>query len=264
MVMNGKESQWRSKFIQPRLRWSKQAMRPAELGEAMMGIMLARDNLLEDANYDKIVPNHYLVELSPLNYSHNYQPIEERLIKQLIGKLLEYLTTTNSRLGRKEYRLGGPLTLEIHPAPGLTDWQARISYCIQPEPFPFPAASAPQTTCLELLSSGERWDLTPGITTIGRNKTCQVHLTHPEIQEKRLVSGQHAYIVDDQQNWRLFDGSPTGKPSTNGTYVNGAAVPPEGRLLQDGDLISLAAVDSDHAPPDASGMVTIIFRGSCS
>lgn len=239
-------------------------MRPAELGEAMMGIMLARDNLLEDANYNKIVPNHYLVELSLPNYHRNYQPIEESLIKQLTGKLLDQLMTTNSRLGRKEYRLGGPLTLEIRPAPDLTDRQARISYCIQPEPLPFQAGSTPQSACLELISSGERWDLTTGITTIGRNKTCQVHLTHPEIQEKRLVSGQHAYIVDEKENWRIFDGSRTGKPSTNGTYVNGAAVPPQGKLLQDGDLISLAAVDSAPAPAGASGLVTLRFSGSCS
>jgi hypothetical protein len=111
-------------------------MRPAELSEALIGVMLARENILEDVNYNKIVPNRYLVELGENNYARSYQPIQERVLKQWADKLLEHMMTTNSRLGRKEYRFGGPIMVELRPVPDLTDSQARILSCIQPESCP--------------------------------------------------------------------------------------------------------------------------------
>jgi hypothetical protein len=258
------DNRWRSKLIQPRLRWGKQSMRPAELSEALIGVMLARENILEDVNYNKIVPNRYLIELGEDNYARSYQPIQERVLKQWADKLLEHMMTTNSRLGRKEYRFGGPIMVELRPVPDLTDSQARILSCIQPETAPVQPPPVIRPACLELLRAGQRWYLAPGITTIGRDPTCEIHLTQPEVQEKRLVSGQHAYIKNDEISWRLFDGSPNGKPSTNGTYINGIPVPVEGQLLQDGDLITLAALDPSHPMPDTPGVATIRFNKDCS
>lgn len=258
------DNRWRSRLIQPRLRWSKGPLRPAELSEALMSVMLARENILEDVNYNKIVPNRYLVELGQDNYARRYQPIEERVLKQWADKLLEHLMTTNSRMGRKEYRFGGPIAIEMRPVPDLTDSQARILSCIQPESAPIQPPPVVRPACLELLTSEQRWYLAPGINTIGRDKTSEIHLTHADVQEKRLVSGQHAYITNDETSWRLFDGSPNGKPSTNGTYINRVPVPPEGQLLQDGDIITLAALDPDHPLPDTPGVATFRFNRDCS
>ena len=72
------------------------------------------------------------------------------------------------------------------------------------------------------------WALYPGVNTMGRSESCQVYLDMPQVQEKRLVSGQHAYIVMENGACILFDGSPDGKPSANGTYVNLRRVPPNG------------------------------------
>jgi hypothetical protein len=239
-------------------------MRPAELSEALIGVMLARENILEDVNYNKIVPNCYLVELGQDNYAHNFQPIQQSVLKQWKDKLLEHLMTTNSRLGRKEFRFGGPVTIEMRPVPDLSDSQARILSCIQSESAPVQPPPAVRPACLELFSTGQRWYLAPGITTIGRDKTSEIHLTQADVQAKRLVSGQHAYIVNDENSWRLFDGSPNGKPSTNGTYINGIPIPPEGTLLQDGDLITLAALDPDYPSPDTPGVAAFRFSRDCS
>jgi hypothetical protein len=113
MRVDGQDNRWRTKLIQPRLRWSKQPLRPAELSEALTDVMMARENILEDVNYNKIVPNCYLVELGQDNYSRNFEPIQQRVIKQWTDKLLEHLMTTNSRLGRKEFRFGGPISIEM-------------------------------------------------------------------------------------------------------------------------------------------------------
>lgn len=235
-------------------------MRPAEVSEALTGVMLARENILEDVNYNKIVPNRYLVELGQDNYARNFQPIQQRVLKQWRDKLLEHLMTTNSRLGRREFRFGGPVTIEIRPVPDLSDPQARILSCIQPESTAVQPPPVVRPACLELLNCGERWFLAPGITTMGRDTTCEIHLTQDDVQAKRLVSGQHAYIVNDENGWRLLDGSPSGKPSTNGTYVNGMSIPAEGALLQDGDLITLAALDPDHPLPDTPGVAAFRFN----
>jgi hypothetical protein len=259
-----KENRWRSKLIQPRLRWSKQPIRPAELSEALMGVMLARENILEDVNYNKIVPNCYLVELGQDNYARSFQPIRQRVLKQWMDKLLEHLTTTNSRLGRLEYRFGGPITIEMRPVQNLSDSQARILSCIQPESAAIHPPPVIRPPCLEHFSDGQRWYLAAGTTTIGRDTTCEIHLTQSDVQEKRLVSAQHAYIINDENSWRLFDGSPAGKSSTNGTYVNGIPVPREGILLQDGDLITLAALDPEHPLADTPGVAVLRFFQDCA
>jgi hypothetical protein len=264
MRVDGQDNRWRTKLIQPRLRWSKQPLRPPELSEALTDVMMARVNILEDVNYNKIVPNCYLVELGQDNYTRNFEPIQQRVIKQWTDKLLEHLMTTNSRLGRKEFRFGGPISIEMRPVPDLIDSQARILSCIRPERAPVLPPPVVRPACLELFSDGQRWYLAPGITTIGRDAACEIYLTQADVQEKRLVSGQHAYIVNDENSWRLFDGSPTGKPSTNGTYVNGIPVHPEGTLLQDGDLITLAALDPDHPSPDTPGVAAFRFTRDCA
>ena len=80
------------------------------------------------------------------------------------------------------------------------------------------------------------------------------------MQEKRLVSSQHAYLQCQAGRYLLFDGAPNGKPSTNGTYVNGQRVPASGYLLQQGDLILLAAIKPAEPRPDTPGVVTLRFK----
>jgi hypothetical protein len=227
--------------------------------------MLARENILEDVYYRKIVPNRYIVEVSEGNYNRNYRSIAGQITGQWRSRLLEELTTANSRLGRREYAFGGPVQLDLQPAADLKENQVRIRWLVGTAESGGGASGA----CLELVSTAgaggaRRWTLNTGTTSLGRYDVCDIHLDQPEVQEQRLISGQHATLRSEPDGrFRLYDGSPTGKPSRNGTFVNGRRVPPEGWLLQDGDLVLLASPDPLQPRPGAPGTATFTFYTNC-
>ena len=288
-----------------RLPWLNHPIRPADIGGDLRDAMLTRENMLEDVNYQKVVPNRYVVEVSADNYARQYRPIEGQVLRQWREKLMVDLVTANSRQGRKEFRFGGRLRMEIRPAADLKDNEARILSRIEPD-APVQAASAPRgprvqgvnppaaarphvvapihpsqtrppadfvvrpggpppqgapasAAYLELVPSGQRWTLYTGVNTIGRSDSCQIYLNSQVIQEKRLVSGQHAYIVFEKGICTLHDGSPDGRPSSNGTYVNLRRVPQGGYHLQNGDAIVLAALDPLFPRSDTPGVATLYF-----
>ena len=109
-----------------RLPWLNRPIRPADIGSELRGAMLTRENMLEDVNYQKVVPNYYVVEVSEQNYERQFRPIEGNVLQQWRERLLEELVTANSRQGRKEFRFGGRLRLEVRPASDLRDNEARI------------------------------------------------------------------------------------------------------------------------------------------
>ena len=286
-----------------RLPWLNRPIRPADIGAELRGAMLARENMLEDVNYQKVVPNHYVVEVSESNYGSQFRPIELNILQQWRERLLEELMTANDRQGRKEYRFGGRLRVEVRPASDLRDTEARVLCRIeadggpsaardaQPQPAPHitpPPAARPHpvppmrtasstaaahrappappsadaalsVAFLELVPGGQRWALYPGVNTIGRSESCQIYLSMPVVQEKRLVSGQHAYIVMERGMCMLYDGAPDGRPSANGTFVNLRRVPSSGYRLQNGDAIVLAAADPLYPRSDTPGVVTFYF-----
>lgn len=251
---------WQVRLVGPRLPWQSGNIRPAELGEALCEALLARENLLEDADYLKIVPNRYIVEVNDKNYQRNYQPIEARLLEQWRVKMLDRLTTTNSRQGRQEYQLGGGLSLEIRPVADLAESQARILSQVQTGAAAGPAAGSRSPGSLELLTGGGRWPLRPGVLTIGRDKRCDIYLDARVIQEKRLVSGVHAHLLCEGEEVYLFDGAPGGGPSKNGTYLNNRRVPYGGQRLRDGDVIVLAALNPADPRPDTPGVAALRYR----
>jgi hypothetical protein len=301
------------------------ALLPAEAGEGLREAMLARDNQMEDVNYTRVVPNRFVVEVAPNNFAQHYGPIAGQVIKQWSDRLLEALMTANSRQGRRAFRFGGRLRIEIRPAANLQENEARILSRIEPDlpppqvstpPGARPRPQAPLTSTgsrprmgqqplpprqsgtvnpqrnmpasspatipgapprgerpggagarggravsayLELVPTGQRWALYPGVNTIGRSETCQIYLNIPVVQERRLVSGQHAYVVMENGVCTLYDGSPDGRPSSNGTYVNLRRISPQGYRLQNGDAIVLAAVDPLFPRSDTPGTVTFYF-----
>jgi pSer/pThr/pTyr-binding forkhead associated (FHA) protein len=82
----------------------------------------------------------------------------------------------------------------------------------------------------------------------------------PAVQAARLVSGCHAHILYREDEHVLFDGESGGKPSTNGTFVNARRVGPEGRALEDGDVILLASLDPERPRLDTPGVVALVFH----
>ncbi|RPI80898.1 MAG: DUF2662 domain-containing protein [Chloroflexi bacterium] len=243
------ELRWQVELIKPRIPWKKSPLLAAELGGRLCDWMLSRENLIEDANYQKIVPNLYVVELSRENFLRNYQPINNQISEQWRDKMAEHLQTMNDRQGRKEYRFEGKLQVQIRPGDNLEENQARVFSTVIPDQDKVTVPSAPQSILqeivayLDLLGAGQRWPVYLGNTTIGRDESCTVFLDIPLVQEKRLISGHQAYIRCDKHDSLLFDGALSGKPSTNGTFLNSRRVNEQGSPLNDGDLIVLAAPD---------------------
>jgi pSer/pThr/pTyr-binding forkhead associated (FHA) protein len=114
------------------------------------------------------------------------------------------------------------------------------------------------------VNGDRRWPLFPGDNTIGRDASSDVFLDIPVIQAKRLVSGQHARIYVDRDQHILYDGSLTGKPSANGTYVNSQRIPDYGLPLQNGDIIILGALHPQHPSVDTPGVAVLRFQQNTS
>jgi hypothetical protein len=292
-VDQGLRDRMRRLFFRPR-----GAVLPAEIRKELERVMLARENTFEEDPGVKIVPNEYVVELAAGIYQRHYQPVEKELLEGWRRWLVELLDTTNNRYGDRRYRFWGPVQLTIQAAGDLHPDQVRVQGRINagtgpyvpaprgkmPAPAPrprqalAPAAAPvqpPQPTpvtalmpasaagCLELLPAGRQWRLRRGTTLLGRSESADVCLDMPHVQEKRLISGHHATIRCTDGQCRLFDGSPGGQRSMNGTYVNGRRVPPEGHDLRDGDVIVLAALDPDNPRPDLPGVAGFMFRAGC-
>ena len=253
---------WQVRLVNTRHGLLAQALRPAEVGALLCDVMLARDNWLEDAQYQKIVPNQFVVELSPENYTRNYAPLEKEVCEQWRERLLNNLTTANSRQGRLEYRFAGQVSVAVRRAADLERDALRIRSRLRPD-APDETVTGLLPACLELLSGGQSWDLRAGIVTLGREPGCDIFFDNPRVQELRLISGQHAYLHCLPGSYRLFDGTPQGLPSINGTFVNGYPVVSAGQLLSDGDILILAAVRRDAPSAETPGVVALRFRANC-
>jgi hypothetical protein len=254
---------WQTRTVRPH--WSRTAIRPADVRAGLEAALLDREAMLEDATYRKVAPNQFVVEVNPRSYETIYAPIAARVVEQWGAAMLEHLMTVNSRLGRKEYSLGGRMWIEIRPAEDLDENTVRIRYRISPEAGGQTMAYLPLTGCLELLPTGTRFRMQGDLTVLGRDPAAGIRLDSPIVVERRLVSAQHAYIRSAGGDFYLYDGSPEGKPSLNGTYLNGRrVVPGQGQRLEAGDLIQLAALDPNHPQPDTPGVVTLRFLRECA
>lgn len=242
------------------LPWRQGPLRPAEIVRRLEEILLDRSVMVEDANYHRFAPNHFIVEVSDENYQQNYQPILGRVTQQWEEQLSEHLVTANSRQGRLTYRLGGPLQVEIRPSTTLKPHAALILYRLESGP----GAPRRLPACLELAEDGRRFPLHEGLLSLGRDPSNDIALDTPTVKSARLVSSYHAHLVCEPASIRLFDGDPGGAPSANGTYINNRRVPAEGQALQDGDVIILAALQSGRPRADTPGVAVLRFIGNCT
>jgi hypothetical protein len=259
------EETWRVRLVGSSPLWGSRPDRPADVGDELCKALLARENIIEDANYQKITPNQFVVEIGLENFARNFQLLKDQIIHQWNEKLLVTILTANSRQGRQEYRFAGPLRIEIHPVEDLGSSQIRIYSRIKMggDFDSQPGNQAELSACLEILPGKSRWKLRPGIMTMGRDSSCDIYLDHPVIQQKRLVSSQHAYLNCKTGSYRLYDGTPNGRPSLNGTFVNLYPVPTSGVELRNGDLILLAALEANQPNPDTPGVASLRFYLVC-
>lgn len=73
---------WFRHLLKPKSGLFAQAVRPADVLEALCDLSLTRRYLLEDVDYRKIAPNHFIIELSGANYQQNYRPLEQQFCQQ--------------------------------------------------------------------------------------------------------------------------------------------------------------------------------------
>ncbi len=230
-------------------------VRPADVSRRLVAAMLARENVLEDAHYTKVVPNAFWVQIDPATYERYYRPIEHSLQEQWQRDLLDSLIATNQRQGRREFQLRGPVTVHLEASPAARPGEVHIRCQV----IVAPEAEIEERAGLELLPGGRQWVLREGLTTIGRDEGCDICLDLARFQEKPLVSGQHAYVRGANGRYRLFDGTPDGRASRNGTYVNGQPVSGEGTPLKEGDVIVLAALSPAQPRADLPGAAAFLF-----
>ena len=263
MSTNRSEIPWQSHLLKPKLGLFSQPLRPADIVEALCEITLARRYAVEDVNYRKIVPNRFVVELPEENYQRNYRLIERQICQQWREHLLNHLTNANSRQGRQEYRFAGPVSVEIRAVSDLGADQTRILFCLD-SGTPQTPARPTLPACLETFNRERHYTLYEGVITLGREPNNDVFLDLAAVQEKKLVSGQHAYLRCSHSEYRLFDGTVRGQASTNGTYVNNRRVPPAGVVLKTDDLILLAALNPNAPNLETPGVAVLRFRADCS
>ncbi len=256
------DAELRDRIRQP-LVLRREAVRPADVQRRLEAAMLDPDNLLEDARYSKIVPNEYIVELDPDNHERQYAQIEQRVCEQWQVKLLEALDTANQRQGRRLYQFGGPVSVSLRPGAGLDKGAVRIRARIAPDAPKAEAKSAQPVGCLQLLPNGRRWPLLPGTLTVGRHETSDIFLELPPQRQPPLISAHHAYLLVTDSEVRLFDGSPAGRPSLNGTFVNGQRVPASGQALVPGDIVVLAPLNPKDPRPSGPGVLALQFHERC-
>jgi hypothetical protein len=265
MSPNPSEETWQVRLIGSQLPWGSRADRPADVGAELCNALLARENIIEDANYQKVTPNQFLVEMGVENYARNYELLKDQILHQWREKLLSHILTANSRQGRQEYRFAGPLKIEIHPVANLGTGQIRIFSRIKiGGELDFRTGSQVELpACLEILPDRRRVRLRPGILLMGRDPGCDIYLDQPAVQQIKMVSSQHAYVDCQTGRYQLFDGTPAGKPSLNGTFVNLVRLPPGGIELRNGDFILLAALDGNRPDPDTPGVAALRFYQDC-
>jgi pSer/pThr/pTyr-binding forkhead associated (FHA) protein len=257
--------------------WRRQiGVRPADVSKQLRTVLLDRRHHLEDAQYGKVAPNVYTVAVNPQQYAAHFEPIGADLCEQWRRQLLQDLNTANSRQGRKQYRFGGAVAVQLKADAGLPTDEIRIEAQVQREPQaerpdPGPVAepqkpptgatmAAPAASHGWLLAEGNAHPLKEGTNILGRSRSCDVIVSGKEVTERRLVSGLHAYIECRGGNCRIFDGTPDGKPSMNGTFVNVRPVSQGGQPLRDGDEIILAALDRASPRPDTPGVAWLLFH----
>jgi hypothetical protein len=182
-----------------------------------------------------VVPNHYVVWLSPADRRH-FEGIEPSLIEELATHLLEHARSERLALPsrpqielRTDRRLslgecGIDAKLVNAPGPGVVRRGGT-------PPPPGPALTGEVLGAAFVDIGGRMVAIPPAGALIGRSTDADIVIAANE------VSRHHAQIAPDRDGWTLTD-----LGSTNGVRLNGHPVGVPTRL-QDGDVIELGAVE---------------------
>jgi hypothetical protein len=209
----------------------KSGVKPLQLGRKLLQIVDAERDV--DAQGRRVVPNSYLIQLSPED-REGFADVEPTLLQELTVALREYIS-------QEGYHVEGKARVALRTNPDLRRGKFDID-CrnITPEAAPAETPEAPTPAPLLTvvpsafdrppavlsLPNGQRIELHEGHYILGR------HLENDIVLNDTNVSRKHAEFVCAAGEVVVRD-----LGSTNGTKVNGVLITGE-QLLQHGDVVN--------------------------
>jgi hypothetical protein len=213
----------------------KSGVKPLQLGRKLLQVVDSERDV--DAQGRRVVPNSYLIQLSP-DDREGFADVEPTLLQELTVALREYIS-------QEGYHVEGKARVALRTNPDLRRGKFEID-CrnITPEasPAPAPTPEATEATAAPLLTAvpsafdrppavlslpyGQRIELHEGHYVLGR------HLENDIVLNDTNVSRKHAEFVCAAGEVVVRD-----LGSTNGTKVNGVLITGE-QLLQHGDVVN--------------------------
>ena len=209
----------------------KSGVKPLQLGRKLLQIVDSERDV--DAQGRRVVPNSYLIQLSPED-REGFADVEPTLLQELTVALREYIS-------QEGYHVEGKARVALRTNPDLRRGKFDID-CrnITPEAAPTEVPEAPTPTPLLTavpsafdrppavlsLPNGQRIELHEGHYILGR------HLENDIVLNDTNVSRRHAEFVCAAGEVVVRD-----LGSTNGTKVNGVLITGE-QLLQHGDVVN--------------------------
>lgn len=209
----------------------KSGVKPLQLGRKLLQIVDSERDV--DAQGRRVVPNSYLIQLSPED-REGFADVEPTLLQELTVALREYIS-------QEGYHVEGKARVALRTNPDLRRGKFDID-CrnITPEATPTEAPEVPTPAPLLTavpsafdrppavlsLPNGQRIELHEGHYILGR------HLENDIVLNDTNVSRRHAEFVCAAGEVVVRD-----LGSTNGTKVNGVLITGE-QLLQHGDVVN--------------------------
>lgn len=184
-------------------------VRPIEIGRRLINEVDAKRSV--DAKNRRVVPNHFLVHLSPDDIEA-LEPIRTELLAELVEAVKEYANDEG-------YHLTGSVSVAIDVDPQLKVGRVKVDSEVR-------ATGTTATAATVVLPDGRRINLGSEPLVIGRLAENAIVFEDPNVSRK------HAEIVASGGGWVVRD-----LGSTNGTKVNGTTIAGE-RALRDGDIVS--------------------------
>jgi pSer/pThr/pTyr-binding forkhead associated (FHA) protein len=219
----------------------KSGVKPLQLGRKLLQVVDSERDV--DAQGRRVVPNSYLIQLSPED-REGFADVEPTLLQELTVALREYISQegyhvegkarvalrTNPDLRRGKFDIDcRNITPDAAPAqpsaPAAPSTEPTIEVSAAPLLTAVPSAFDRPPAVLSL-PNGQRIELHEGHYVLGR------HLENDIVLNDTNVSRKHAEFVCAAGEVVVRD-----LGSTNGTKVNGVLITGE-QLLQHGDVIN--------------------------
>lgn len=213
----------------------KSGVKPLQLGRKLLQVVDSERDV--DAQGRRVVPNSYLIQLSPED-REGFADVEPTLLQELTVALREYIS-------QEGYFVEGKARVALRTNPDLRRGKFDID-CrnITPEaaaPSPAPEAPAETPAAPLLAAVPSAFDRPPAVLSLPNGQRIELHeghyilgrhLENDIVLNDTNVSRRHAEFVCAAGEVVVRD-----LGSTNGTKVNGVLITGE-QLLQHGDVVN--------------------------